>query len=294
MATQAKYQGWANYETWNVALWFGNDRGLYDAVREHPERFTAKGAKEFVKELLPDGTPDFKGKSRSYAKVDWKEIADDFNEMRGEEKVNERRSAGWYPRVHTTPTRSHEVHIGTVIPSTWHPSAGYPAATTVPVASEARWPQMRAPSSLDRDKIQRALALLHRLERSTLNPGGLSRAAASSEAIQQEGLNQAEADILLNSVHVKRSEIAEAPHHRAGRGTHETGNIFWRDIPPGSRVELKGHSYIVTMPDGRRASAYWMGNDAAVAQKALDGMVQRGQGREHPYPPARRPAPRRR
>jgi hypothetical protein len=95
MATQEKYQGWANYETWNVALWFANDRGLYDTIREHQERFTAKSAKEFVKELLPNGTPDFesRGKSRAYAKVDWKEIAYDFNEMRGESETKEVRSA---------------------------------------------------------------------------------------------------------------------------------------------------------------------------------------------------------
>ena len=27
------YNGWTNYETWNVALYIGNDQGLYQAAR---------------------------------------------------------------------------------------------------------------------------------------------------------------------------------------------------------------------------------------------------------------------
>ena len=27
------YNGWTNYETWNVALWINNDQGLYDLAR---------------------------------------------------------------------------------------------------------------------------------------------------------------------------------------------------------------------------------------------------------------------
>ena len=33
MTTQ-KYNGWANYETWNVSLWLGNDEDYYDIARE--------------------------------------------------------------------------------------------------------------------------------------------------------------------------------------------------------------------------------------------------------------------
>jgi hypothetical protein len=32
------YNGWKNYQTWNAALWIGNDEGLYSMAKEIAER----------------------------------------------------------------------------------------------------------------------------------------------------------------------------------------------------------------------------------------------------------------
>ena len=36
------YNGWTNYETWNVALWLGNDEGLYHLTRHASDWQEAK------------------------------------------------------------------------------------------------------------------------------------------------------------------------------------------------------------------------------------------------------------
>lgn len=86
MKEDKRYNGWANYETWNVSLWFGNDEGLYNSAREYRRengKFKAGTVKDFVIDLLPTGTPDFQdmGKAACYKKVRWGEIADAFNEF---------------------------------------------------------------------------------------------------------------------------------------------------------------------------------------------------------------------
>ncbi len=47
-------------------------------------------------------------------------------------------------------------------------------------------------------------------------------------------------------------------------------NIYWKDIGPGDRVELKGHVYVVTKPSGKRAVAFWEGREAHEAQRWLE------------------------
>lgn len=78
-----KYNGWFNRATWNVALWLGNDEGLYNAARQLARgikgRITARAAEEICRELFPSGkTPD----GDSLIDCHWPEIARDLAELR--------------------------------------------------------------------------------------------------------------------------------------------------------------------------------------------------------------------
>ena len=64
------YNGWTNYETWNVALWIGNDEFLYNLARNCEDYL------EFVTLMWFDAkTPD--GVGYANPKLNW----DELNEM---------------------------------------------------------------------------------------------------------------------------------------------------------------------------------------------------------------------
>ena len=51
------FNGWTNYETWNVALWLGNDEGLYEMAKawaEHGYKSLSHQLMEFSP-ATPDG-----------------------------------------------------------------------------------------------------------------------------------------------------------------------------------------------------------------------------------------------
>lgn len=78
------YQGWANWATWNVALWVGNDEPVYRQMRALLP-YTPQKAKLFCERIYPNGTPDMRMKMIGERKIawdgiDWAEIAANFNE----------------------------------------------------------------------------------------------------------------------------------------------------------------------------------------------------------------------
>lgn len=73
-----KYNGWTNRETWDVNLWIMNNDGLCSAMHQHPQPWTAESARDFVLDILPDGTPGMSG-AKDYFAVNWQEIADAWN-----------------------------------------------------------------------------------------------------------------------------------------------------------------------------------------------------------------------
>lgn len=75
------YNGWANYETWNINFWVMNDEACYKAweiMKQHYETFTPKRARATARNIFGKKTPDnVRINSRS---IDWQEIVNTWNE----------------------------------------------------------------------------------------------------------------------------------------------------------------------------------------------------------------------
>lgn len=73
------YNGWSNWETWNVALWVDNEYAIYQARMESKPK-TVEEVKAFVLEWFPNGTPDFQELEwhDARAAVNWRDIADSW------------------------------------------------------------------------------------------------------------------------------------------------------------------------------------------------------------------------
>jgi hypothetical protein len=92
-----QYNGWKNYETWNVALYLDNDEGTYLAVKEYvrytnnTDNLSYDGLIEYMgiqNESTPDGIP------WNYFRIDRQEMLEwlmDHAEPEEQEEVQ----AGW-------------------------------------------------------------------------------------------------------------------------------------------------------------------------------------------------------
>ena len=78
------YNGWTNWETWNVLLWLDNEQNLYNAKEsfirrnEHKQNFEIL-VKSFLTDIFPNGTPDMKTAEEMEA-VNYEEIAETWQE----------------------------------------------------------------------------------------------------------------------------------------------------------------------------------------------------------------------
>ena len=84
------YNGWANYETWNINLWIQNDEGFYNAMvaeltdildshENDWENVSYAEVRGMVRNVIGSKTPD--GVSTSHSDIDWAEISDALLEL---------------------------------------------------------------------------------------------------------------------------------------------------------------------------------------------------------------------
>lgn len=69
------YNGYANYQTWNLSLWLDNEYHINKEVEELVEReqLTVESLAIIAYTNFPEGTPDFDG-PQDYAYIDWQEL----------------------------------------------------------------------------------------------------------------------------------------------------------------------------------------------------------------------------
>lgn len=72
MIEETRFNGWKNYETWNVALYIQNDEGLYNLAKSYRRLGYAEFAEMMKEEFGSYETPDA---------VAWTDSALDYDEL---------------------------------------------------------------------------------------------------------------------------------------------------------------------------------------------------------------------
>ncbi len=72
-----KYQGWANWHTWNTALWLNNTEWSYKEAKQLCHSIDSRGKlASALRFLAATAIPQTEG--INYDQVNWDEIIDDF------------------------------------------------------------------------------------------------------------------------------------------------------------------------------------------------------------------------
>jgi len=86
------YNGWSNYETWNVKLWLDNEQGISDEVRGMARRARSVGdLAESLKAMVNGAAPDLGASffsdllNAALGEVDWYEMAESYYEEEHED-----------------------------------------------------------------------------------------------------------------------------------------------------------------------------------------------------------------
>ena len=81
-----KYNGWTNYETWCVNLWFTNEQATYEFIKEMAADNDTYELAELLKADVMENMPDLDAGLYSdilvagLENVNWYEIAESFKE----------------------------------------------------------------------------------------------------------------------------------------------------------------------------------------------------------------------
>lgn len=76
-----EYEGWTNWETYNIHTWIMNYESFYDRMvsERRKAKFTAESAKKLIQRVFPNGTPDMRSQ-KHLRKINYEELAEAFNE----------------------------------------------------------------------------------------------------------------------------------------------------------------------------------------------------------------------
>ena len=83
--TETTYNGWKNRQTWNVALWIGNDEPLYRSAVEYVKRCRDRGRRATYRTfaisagIAGDKTPD--GIAWTGIRLDYRALSSMINEL---------------------------------------------------------------------------------------------------------------------------------------------------------------------------------------------------------------------